>query len=338
MDGITEKFTVVDFFNLIIAGIVFDVFLGAGYYSKFWLLFKEILMIRDNLFIVNIVIAIFFLTETLVVGLAIQVLAHYFFAGKFECEKRLIEDDLIKGMLFDNKERTEAVLYRVRQYFDLETNSIPSAGKFECEKRLIEDDLIKGMLFDNKERTEAVLYRVRQYFDLETNSIPSADQCNAFYIYCVYYLHINKLDDKIEKIYETQGLSKLLTCALFSIPICRIMIFHANILYTGGIDCGSGYNLFICVYETQGLSKLLTCALFSIPICRIMIFHANILYTGGIDCGSGYNLFICVLSGILGYLFYCRYKISSKNRIKMILSMYDVYMRVEENKRNGKKL
>lgn len=241
MDGITEKFTVIDFFNLIIAGIVFDVFLGAGYYSKFWLLFKEILMIRDNLFIVNIAIAIFFLTETLVVGLAIQVLAHYFFEGKFECEKRLIEDDLIKGMLFDNKERTEAVLYRVRQYFDL-----------------------------------------------ETNSIPSADQCNAFYIYCVYYLHINKLDDKIEKIYETQGLSKLLTCALFSIPICRIMIFHANILYTGGIDCGSGYNLFICA-----------------------------------------------LSGILGYLFYCRYKISSKNRIKMILSMYDVYMRVEENKRNA---
>ncbi len=89
------------------------------------------------------------------------------------------------------------------------------------------------------------------------------------------------------------------------------------------------------LYETQGLSKLLTCALFSIPICRIMIFHANILYTGGIDCGSGYNLFICALSGILGYLFYCRYKISSKNRIKMILSMYDVYMRVEENKRNA---
>ena len=72
--------------------------------------------------------------------------------------------------------------------------------------------------------------------------------------------------------------------------------------------------------ETQGLSELLTCV-FAIGFCENFIITIVRLYN---HCDIEHMLIIVSVSACFTLFFYARYIISGKNRIKMVLSIYDV--------------
>lgn len=72
--------------------------------------------------------------------------------------------------------------------------------------------------------------------------------------------------------------------------------------------------------ETQGLSELLTCV-FAIGFCENFIITIVRLYN---HCDIGHMLIMVSVSACFTLVFYARYIISGKNRIKMVLSIYDV--------------
>ena len=242
MDSVTEKFSVFDFFNLIIAGMVFIIVLGICHYPQSKDLIVKILKFDNDSFLFQTGIMVVFLCEALIIGMILQVVADYIIKEKIGWERKVIGYELITGKLFKNKIRTDSIIKKARRYLN-----------------------ISG----------------------DTNL--DAEKCEAFFSYCVYYLQIKGFNKKTEKLYETQGLSELLTCTFFAVPLSSICI------------------LFI----------------------QKFIFNM-----GNLSFDFVKNIYI--VSILLGIIFYCRYKLAGRNRIRMILSIYDICTETEE--KNNKKI
>lgn len=83
--------------------------------------------------------------------------------------------------------------------------------------------------------------------------------------------------------------------------------------------------------ETQGLSENFTCVFMIAPIVSICIYIINLVCFELESIKLWRVLSIYMLYLLLAFLFYYRYKVVSKNRIRMILSIYDVAVE-KENK------
>ena len=242
MDSMTEKYSAFDFFNLLIAGMLFLLAMGLEDYSCTIEGVKKVADIAQKSKLIFILVIGIFVCASLVAGSVIQVLGIYIIDWKLGWEKRIIESCLQDDVLWNNSVRL---------------NTIRNKAKSYLKKSLEDTDLTK-------------------------------EQSAAFFSHCVYYLHIRGLDKKVEKMRETQGLSQLLTC-----------VFGAGF-------CGTYFNLFIKYIKAE-----------RIEISNIVIMN--------------------FVFALLTLLFYFRYKISGKNRIRMVLSVYDACVEMEENARTNKR-
>lgn len=104
MDGVTEKFSVFDFFNLIIVGIIFITILGIANYYQAIIMLKKIaeIVAEDKLLEAGTIIV--FLCVSLVIGMIFQVIFQYI-KEKMNLEKeilsnkRLFDEDLRSFLL-----------------------------------------------------------------------------------------------------------------------------------------------------------------------------------------------------------------------------------------------
>lgn len=228
MDAITQKYSVFDFFNLLIAGIVFLSTIVICHYPDS-ILFLQIIStnVEDSLFL-NVVSIITYIGCALVLGMILQVIGHWLIKEKFGWQKKQIAECLTGRGIFDNSYRTKRLLLKAMDYLGAQKTSI------------------------------------------------SNDEISTFFAHCIYYLHVNRKDEKTEKLRETQGLSELFACVFWSVPVFSsiVCIFQVVILRNRDIN-------FICILTTY------------------------------------------VVSFWLGIIFYYRYKMSCRNRIRMVLSIYD---------------
>lgn len=104
MDGVTEKFSVFDFFNLIIVGIIFITILGIANYYQAIIMLKKIaeIVAEDKLLEAGTIIV--FLCVSLVIGMIFQVIFQYI-KEKMNLEKEILSNK----RLFDNEIRMEEV-------------------------------------------------------------------------------------------------------------------------------------------------------------------------------------------------------------------------------------
>ncbi len=190
MDALTEKYSVFDFFNLMIVGMTFLFLMCICFYSKSFSWLIEVSNTIDNSAILFVVTIIGFLGSSLLIGAIFQVISERITHNKSSWEQGMIKQCLNEGALFENSIRLKRVRKKACDYFRVK------------DKQLNE----------------------------EYNA--------AFFAYCVYYLHVNNLDKKAEKLRETEGLSTALSCAFFAIPLTGtlILILQTNPMYNWNMD------------------------------------------------------------------------------------------------------
>lgn len=232
MDAVTQKFSVFDFFNLLIAGTIFLSALVLCHYPQSLVIIEAVSKkISDSNFLL-IMFVILYVGCTLVIGMVFQVIGHWFVKEAIGWEYKSIGNCLSGKGILKNDIRTKRLLYKASNYLKLN-------GK---EQKL------------------------------------SEEETSAFFAHCVYKLHIKGLDNKTEKLRETQGLSELFACVFWFMPLISIYIFLLQWL-----------------------------------VCHNMSFDLR------------YTIITYLACIILGFIFYFRYKVSGRNRIRMILSIYDAY-------------
>lgn len=238
MDNVTQKFSVFDFFNLLIAGTLFLVVLAICHYPSSTMLIMSLSdLVGDSNFLFFISI-ISFVAFALIVGMSIQVIGHWIVKEKIGWESKKIGTCLSDKALFYNSVRTNRIREKACAYLKLS----------------------------------------------ESNLELTQEQCSAFFAYCIYYLHVKGLDKKTEKLRETQGLSELFSCVFYSAPLVSILIFAFQRLFS----------------------------------CDVNLVKQFVVAT----------YIFCVLMGLI---FYKRYKISCRNRIRMVLSIYDACIESKNN-------
>ena len=120
MDGVTEKFSVFDFFNLIIGGSVFLLGLGICNYSQVIEVSTSIIaLIGDSDFLLVAAIT-FFLGCALIAGTVINEIAHWCFDTMLYRERTLIETCLNKDKLINNDFRLQRFREKAQKYLKVQ--------------------------------------------------------------------------------------------------------------------------------------------------------------------------------------------------------------------------
>ena len=97
--------------------------------------------------------------------------------------------------------------------------------KLGWEKKLIRTCLLNEKIFDNDFRINRIQSKARAYFELSNDEKFTKMQSEAFFHYCLYYLQVNGMDRKPEKLFETQGLSELLVCVFGATPLTSVLLY-----------------------------------------------------------------------------------------------------------------
>lgn len=187
MDSIAEKFSIFDYFNLLIGGMIFIFGVGLCNYSET----KTILLsisetIGSSTFLLIIGITLF-IVVSYVIGTVINEIGHWFFKENRKWEQNLVKKCLISLDVVGNKAKLESYKKKASKFL---SSQVPDF---------------------NKE------------FENNGNGY-TEDHCSYFFAYCVYYIQIHNQDKKPERLREVQGLSMLLTCVFALIPLVDMMI------------------------------------------------------------------------------------------------------------------
>lgn len=178
MDGVAEKFSVFDFFNLVISGILFFLILILCHYQALKNQIKNILDYLSDLSFGTIVVSVVCVVVLFSVGAVFQVISKWIIHDRIGWEQKLVRNCLIGNGVMNNPVRCLILSKKARDYLQLDQTI-----RLNCM------------------------------------------QCEAFFIHCVYYLHVKNLDKKTEKHRETAGLSEVLTCVFGITPILSMLIF-----------------------------------------------------------------------------------------------------------------
>lgn len=231
MDILTERFSVYDFFNPIIAGMTFILAEGICSYSFFTQQLLELFKGKKTVD-VQVLMIISVLIAAYIIGAFLQGPVEWLIDKGKHYERDLVEECLGNTEELFSQTRRQFIINKAKDYL-----------KVSDEEQWTEDK--------------------------------RKDYGKTFYAHCIYYLHINKLDGKTERMRETQALSKLLVGVFFLVPVISFII--AIIEYKTD---NMNYNWLLTVSEWA----------------------------------------ICL---VLSIGFYFRYKMATKNRIIMTLSLYD---------------
>ena len=267
MDSITEKFSVFDFFNLLIAGMVFGFMIAVGQcFSIEEALVKMAEEIEKSKFLLVIAISLV-ISCSLVLGAIFQVIGEKYGKNWKEtkinnCLNKVSEKNDIQIIIEKLNERWENKY--IKRFQD----------KLSKEKEI----------FGNCLRMTRLKEKACDYLKIEIPESFTPEQCNAFFVYCVYYLHIKGYDKKTEKLREVAGLSKLLSCA-----------FTASLVINVGVWMEERINSHV--------------------------EKTNLVFV----------VFVGVISIAMAVAFWVRYKLTTENRIKMVLSIYSTLCEMEKN-------
>lgn len=209
MDGVLEKFSIFDFFNLIFTGFIFlmslqflNIFLfdyisSIFYNSKFIsMLFAKIGQ-ADNDTTTSILISyfIFLMSISYIIGSFIQEIGLFMQDKITKVQDRTIsnilnDDTIVKGGI-----KRQICVKEARELFQKKNIKYSKKGKF------------------------------------------TSDQCHYFYTYCIYYIQIREQHKKTEKMRNLHGISSMLSTN-FALSVLIGIIFHIlfpNILQTSYI-------------------------------------------------------------------------------------------------------
>lgn len=117
MDALTEKYSVFDFFNLMIAGMTFLFLMCICFYSKSFSWLIEVSNTIDNSAILFVVTIIGFLESSLLIGAIFQVISERITHNKSSWEQGMIKQCLNEGVLFENSIRLKRVRKKACDYF-----------------------------------------------------------------------------------------------------------------------------------------------------------------------------------------------------------------------------
>ncbi len=232
MENLTERFSIYDFFNPIIAGMVFILAQGICSYPFFtWKLLE--LFKGKKTADVQVLTVVSVLIIAYIIGAFLQCPVDWFIEDKKHYEQDLVEGCLGKNNAIFSPTRKKIIIKKASAYLNV----------------------LDEKLWDDEDKYK--------------------DYGKTFFAHCIYYLHINKLDGKIERMRETQALSKLLVGVFFVVPVISFIIA-------------------IVESKPDNISNewLLTVSEW-------------------------------VICWVLSIGFYFRYKLATKNRIAMTLSIYE---------------
>ena len=124
MDSITEKFSVFDFFNLMIGGALF--WLGLGICNPLQVI--ELVttianFVGDSDFILFVAIALF-IGCSLIAGIIINEIAHWLFDSKLQLERKLIENCLNRNQLIKNDVKLQIFRKKANIYLNVSNYDI----------------------------------------------------------------------------------------------------------------------------------------------------------------------------------------------------------------------
>ena len=119
MDGVTQKFSVFDFFNLLISGTIFLFVLAICHYSQSMILFEKASnVIGDSTFLI-VISLVAFVSFAFVFGAIFQTFGFFVSEKIFGFEQKCIETCLNDNGLFKNKIRRENIKKKAQNYLQL---------------------------------------------------------------------------------------------------------------------------------------------------------------------------------------------------------------------------
>lgn len=208
MDGITQKFNVYDFFNLVIAGFASLVAFGCCNYVQIANILIKITEFASDSSILIIGCIAIVLVVSLIVGAVIQVVEHGIIRYGIAWEKNKIDDCLNQGGIFHNEVRTQrirekACIYLKKLMWTSELTASESVAFFtHCVYYLH----IKGC----DQKTE----RLR-----ETQSLSSLLAC-GFMMTIISSIIIYMLTLDLETYYEAVDLHRIFVSYFVCIVLC----------------------------------------------------------------------------------------------------------------------
>lgn len=132
MNGITEKFSIFDYFNLLIGGLVFLLGIGVCEYPNsicFMVAWAATIEKSTFLLIISIVILI---TVSFVLGAIINEISRWFFKTRLELEKRTIGKCLSDPAVVDNSEKLERYRRKAIVHFFSKKQDKDTYSEKEC--------------------------------------------------------------------------------------------------------------------------------------------------------------------------------------------------------------
>lgn len=116
MDAITQKYSVFDFFNLLIAGIVFLSTMVICHYPNSIIFLKTISTNIDDSIFLTVISIITYVGCALVLGMILQVVGHWLIKEKLGWQTKVITECLTGSGIFDNSYRTKRLLLKAMDY------------------------------------------------------------------------------------------------------------------------------------------------------------------------------------------------------------------------------
>lgn len=199
MDTIAEKFDVFDFFNLIIAGITFEI--GLGFYDpsitdhlnsiKDW--------IGDSVFATILVISLF-VVLSYITGAVFNTLGKKFLWNNVHV--KMVRECLTNDKIVNNKEKLERYRSKAQDFFSKNKSKDENKDKSKNENTTVD----------------------KKYF--------TPDQNECYFAHCIYHIQAREQNKKSEKLRSVAGLSMLLTVcfAFLSFPIPPVVMYFYALL------------------------------------------------------------------------------------------------------------
>ena len=124
MDSITEKFSVFDFFNLMIGGMIFLFGIGICKYPQAMMFCKALAdLIGESTFLLIIAI-ILTIGISYVIGTVINEAAYFIFERRYILEKNIIESCLNRNGIIENSDKLKNYRKNAEEYFKICNSSI----------------------------------------------------------------------------------------------------------------------------------------------------------------------------------------------------------------------
>lgn len=119
MDGITQKYSVFDFFNLLIAGATFLNVLMICQYPKSIVLLKKLSEYIGASGLLLFLLIITYISSSLVSGMVLQVISNWFIKEKLGWKAKVIGECLNGKGILENRYRTERLFAKALWYLNI---------------------------------------------------------------------------------------------------------------------------------------------------------------------------------------------------------------------------